>query len=317
MDSTASATDFYQLGLGHLQRGDLRSAYEEFREAARIDPTNFEIWQQYEETYREVENDIDAQHRHFTIGTRQQVMTPRQSSLRTTRSASIFEDIGEDVDDAHARAVFLRGGSLFTDWKPEEQAAEDNLEMVTRSPRLYFAVLVAWLMTFLLVIYFLRARVRDRKMPIWEHCLWILLALAALVYVVRRHRQRPLRVTASDVIKILCVLVVFVCSLYHISQQNKPKLTTAAPSSMFEWKWLCDSCGTDAGARCLWNKSGLGDCLPCNPRQNAGMQGCHSLSWEVCWWQQSHEHLLGGSSLFSSAQPFRQHPQCAMYSPRT
>ena len=55
MDCAVSATDFYQIGLGHLHRGDLRAAYEEFREATRIDPTNFEIWQKYEETYREVD----------------------------------------------------------------------------------------------------------------------------------------------------------------------------------------------------------------------------------------------------------------------
>ena len=233
MDCAVSATDFYQIGLGHLHRGDLRAAYEEFREATRIDPTNFEIWQKYEETYREVEGDIEAQHRNrrpIETETRERGKAPRHFTLKVTRSASLFEEVGEDVDDSHARAVFLRGGSLFTDWKPEEQAAEDNLEMVTRSPRLYFSVLLAWLGTFLLVIYHFRARVPGNQMPVWEICLWILLALAALVYIVRRHRQQPFRLTASDVIKILCLLVVFVCSLYHISQ-NRPKVqhTTSAP----------------------------------------------------------------------------------------
>lgn len=234
MDCAVSATDFYQIGLGHLHRGDLRAAYEEFREATRIDPTNFEIWQKYEETYREVEGDIEIQHRNRTpieTETWERGKAPRHFTLKVTRSASLFEEVGEDVDDSHARAVFLRGGSLFTDWKPEEQAAEDNLEMVTRSPRLYFSVLLAWLGTFLLVIYHLRARVPDKEMPVWEICLWILLALAALVYIVRRHRQQPFRVSASDVIKILCVLVVFVCTLYHISQQSMPKVqhTTSVP----------------------------------------------------------------------------------------
>lgn len=234
MDCAVSATDFYQIGLGHLHRGDLRAAYEEFREATRIDPTNFEIWQKYEETYREVEGDIEAQHRNHRpveTQTRERGKAPRHFTLKVTRSASLFEEVGEDVDDAHARAVFLRGGSLFTHWKPEEQAAEDNLEMVNQSPRLYFSMLVAWLTTFLLVIYLLRDRVPDKAMPIWEACFWILLVLATLIYVVRRHQQQPFRVSASDVIKILCVLVVFVCTLYHISVQNMPKEqhTTAAP----------------------------------------------------------------------------------------
>ena len=44
------AADFYQLGLNHLSRGNLRAAYEELREASRLDPTNFEMWMKYEET---------------------------------------------------------------------------------------------------------------------------------------------------------------------------------------------------------------------------------------------------------------------------
>ena len=55
VSAIAAARDHYQIGLGHLQRGNFLAAYEEFREATRIDPTNFEIWQKYEETYREAD----------------------------------------------------------------------------------------------------------------------------------------------------------------------------------------------------------------------------------------------------------------------
>ena len=107
----------------------------------------------------------------------------------------------------------------------EQQETEDNLEMVARNPQLYFCVLVAWLLTFLMLVYHLRAGAHTGKeyMPIGEKVAWILVALAALVYVVQRHRHQPFRLSASDVIKLLCVLVIFVCTLYHNSAQSVRK----------------------------------------------------------------------------------------------
>ncbi|CAJ1344291.1 unnamed protein product [Effrenium voratum] len=225
MDGTV-ATDFYQLGLGHLKHGDLRAAYEEFREATRMDPTNFEIWQMYEETYRKVEKDIEAQHLtrrpvESLAGRRENGTALPHFTLKVSRSTSSFADDGEDVDEAHARAVFLRGGSLFAHYVPEVQPAVDNLEMVAGNPKIYFCMLLSWLLTFLMVIYHYRARIHHRGMHAGEKCGWVALALAALIYVVRRHQQQHFRLRASDVIKVLCLLVIFVCTLYHISRYGK------------------------------------------------------------------------------------------------
>ena len=101
----------------------------------------------------------------------------------------------------------------------------DHLDFVTRNPYLYFVVLVAWLMTFLMVIYYFRARAHEvkRHVPIWEKCTWIFLALLVLLFIVRRHRREPIRPSSSDLVKILCLMVIFTCSLYHLTRRlSKP-----------------------------------------------------------------------------------------------
>lgn len=60
--SKSRAKALYQNGLTYLQIGRVRDAFGEFKEATRLDPTNREIWQKYEETYREVEAELNAEH---------------------------------------------------------------------------------------------------------------------------------------------------------------------------------------------------------------------------------------------------------------
>mmetsp|Transcript_49385 Transcript_49385/g.86998 ORF Transcript_49385/g.86998 Transcript_49385/m.86998 type:complete len:335 (-) Transcript_49385:90-1094(-) len=59
--SKKRANALYQNGLTYLQIGRVRDAFGEFKEATRLDPGNREIWQQYEETYREVEAELNAE----------------------------------------------------------------------------------------------------------------------------------------------------------------------------------------------------------------------------------------------------------------
>mmetsp|Transcript_26514 Transcript_26514/g.54772 ORF Transcript_26514/g.54772 Transcript_26514/m.54772 type:complete len:240 (-) Transcript_26514:8-727(-) len=223
----ASASNFYQLGLGHLHGGDVRAAYEDFREAARIDPTDFEIWQKYEETYRQVEGDIAEQHREHNVDRtvrslrappERQVKAPRHFTLKVSRSFSALEAAGEDVDEENARAVFLRGGSLFTSQQVDVEVKDESLEMIATSPRRYFFILLAWSLTGLLTVYHYRSLEGARKMDPFEVFGWVALVLAMLAYAVWRHHQRPFRLRASDVIKILAVLVILICALYHIAQ---------------------------------------------------------------------------------------------------
>ncbi|CAE7761618.1 mrd1 [Symbiodinium microadriaticum] len=223
----ASASNFYQLGLGHLHGGDVRAAYEDFREAARIDPTDFEIWQKYEETYRQVEGDIAEQHREHNVDRtvrslrappERQVKAPRHFTLKVSRTFSALEAAGEDVDEENARAVFLRGGSLFTSQQADVDVKDESLEMIATSPRRYFFILLAWSLTGLLTVYHYRSLEGARKMNPLEVFGWVALVLVMLVYAVWRHHQRPFRLRASDVIKILAVLVILICALYHIAQ---------------------------------------------------------------------------------------------------
>ncbi|CAE7239814.1 PABPC5, partial [Symbiodinium natans] len=180
----ASASNFYQLGLGHLHGGNVRAAYEDFREAARIDPTDFQIWQKYEETYRQVEGDIAEQHRENSAdrnfrslrAAEPQVKAPRHFTLKVSRSFSTLEAAGEDVDEENARAVFLRGGSLFASPQADPEGKDDNLEMVTTSPRRYFFILLAWSLTWLLVVYHYRTLGGHRELNPLEVLGWIALA---------------------------------------------------------------------------------------------------------------------------------------------
>lgn len=192
------AADFYQLGLNHLSRGNLRAAYEELREASRLDPGNFEMWQKYEETYYLVEEEIDFL----------QANRPEKARLSLKNRSSMLEDVSTS-------RLELRNSIL------RQERNRDHLDFVTRNPYLYFVVLVAWLMTFLMVVYYFRARahVVKRHVPIWEKCIWILLALLVLAYIVRRHRQEPIRPSSSDLVKILCLMVIFTCSLYHLTRR--------------------------------------------------------------------------------------------------
>ena len=57
----------------------LRDAGQDFREAARIDPTDFEIWQKYEETYRQG---------HRQNGVRSCMWTAVAGKLRVTLQSS-------------------------------------------------------------------------------------------------------------------------------------------------------------------------------------------------------------------------------------
>lgn len=60
--SKKRANALYQNGLTFLQYGQLRDAFGEFKEATRLDPNNMEIWQKYEETYRAIEPELNAEH---------------------------------------------------------------------------------------------------------------------------------------------------------------------------------------------------------------------------------------------------------------
>mmetsp|Transcript_13525 Transcript_13525/g.31792 ORF Transcript_13525/g.31792 Transcript_13525/m.31792 type:complete len:293 (+) Transcript_13525:20-898(+) len=54
-NSSSRARALYRCGLGRLRVGDQRGAYNDFKEAARLEPQNWEIWQKYEESYQAVE----------------------------------------------------------------------------------------------------------------------------------------------------------------------------------------------------------------------------------------------------------------------
>lgn len=62
------ALALHRCGLARQRLGDARGAYEDFREAARLEPRSIEIWQSYEEAYRVVEAEIAKEQGWASVG---------------------------------------------------------------------------------------------------------------------------------------------------------------------------------------------------------------------------------------------------------
>jgi len=61
----------------------VRGAYDDFKEAARLEPRDFEIWQKYEETYRAVESEVEEELASFPWSpSRSSAERARQTVLR-------------------------------------------------------------------------------------------------------------------------------------------------------------------------------------------------------------------------------------------
>merc|ERR1719383_126580 len=60
-DSSTRASALYDVGLARLQLGDVRGAYEDFKEASRLEPTNMTIWQSYDDAYHQIEHVLTAE----------------------------------------------------------------------------------------------------------------------------------------------------------------------------------------------------------------------------------------------------------------
>lgn len=124
------AAALYQVGLARLQLGDVRGAYEDLKEAARLEPQNTQIWQKYEETYALVESEIAQEHaaeqqaaRHRQAqpggpesGGRQEYLgPPPRFTLVDPNEASLqpLQTVAESADaEAQDRALALQAGML-------------------------------------------------------------------------------------------------------------------------------------------------------------------------------------------------------------
>merc|ERR1719350_2164824 len=49
----------YRCGMARLHLCDVRGAFEDFQEAARLEPGNREIWKKYDETYQQMQSEVE------------------------------------------------------------------------------------------------------------------------------------------------------------------------------------------------------------------------------------------------------------------
>lgn len=232
------AAALFQCGMARLKLEDKRGAYEDFREASRIDPQNVEIWQKYEETYREVEDEINADHaanpqvqqsrhsvsreegapRHFTL--KKAITNP--SRMAATSSAGR----GEEQESEHAaplKATHLRGlhsvandASQSGDKTEAGRGGQRLVELPVVDEKVWIVANLSWFITWTCVLYHYRFETEKYKNIGWGTTDYLLSIcwLAAWLWVFSK-RKTPISLSLSDATKLLCVLIIGLCTTYH------------------------------------------------------------------------------------------------------
>lgn len=118
------AAALYQVGVARFELGDIRGAYDDLKEAARIEPQNVHIWQKYEEAYASVEREIAQEHaaqhqasreRQVQSGHSEYLGAPPRFTFVASTEACMqpLQNVVEVADaDAQDRALALQAGML-------------------------------------------------------------------------------------------------------------------------------------------------------------------------------------------------------------
>lgn len=165
----------YQCGLGLLNCGDVQGAYEDFREAARLQPQNMEIWAKYEEAYRAVEPKIAEIHRIAEASrppkfgdTREERALPRHFTLVVPRdtAADLAAELDESEGQEEKRQVLPRGMRKNANKSDQEQVGRADIldsssdffmnlrereergsERYALNRKIYFMIAMFWMLT--------------------------------------------------------------------------------------------------------------------------------------------------------------------------
>lgn len=195
------ACALYQCGLGRLQLGDVRGAYEDFKEAARIEPRDLEIWRRYEETYRDVEAEMEAElaqcptaatsisggrglsldERASSAGGEHRQLPPKHFTLKDTQhqyNEEVVSPVGASGVAAEVQARLLRPvqrqrrhsmgeaavGRAHVDSNASfgGAAGREQLEITFIANRVYLVIFCSWITTWGFVIYHYRYQRRAR-----------------------------------------------------------------------------------------------------------------------------------------------------------
>jgi len=141
MESSSPATStraqaLYQLGLTRLEHGDVREAYEDLKEASRLEPNNLEMWQKYEEAYSIVQQTLAKEHQRTAA-----MAPPPRATMREQpswgapppRSAASRNPKAAPLDDLPPTFTFVKRSMGSVDM--DEEAEDRSLQLQARMLR--------------------------------------------------------------------------------------------------------------------------------------------------------------------------------------
>eukprot|EP00929_Paragymnodinium_shiwhaense_P082228 TRINITY_DN43277_c0_g1_i1.p1 TRINITY_DN43277_c0_g1~~TRINITY_DN43277_c0_g1_i1.p1 ORF type:complete len:278 (-),score=32.44 TRINITY_DN43277_c0_g1_i1:160-993(-) len=246
----------FRCGEARWRLGDLRGAYEDFREAARLEPTNLEIWQRYEETYRAVEHLIAEEHAAQGLGVSRQDIDespPPVFSFVETMQAYDSED--SDLED-HANTVAMQsnednvdvdigmasvfstggdggsggsGGGLRRRPRSSSNSSSQRagtsttrVEFAISNRRTFLATQISWFAMGSMVVYYNLFK-NDGFSRLEAALSFAVLVFAPYRMWTGSRRKLQVSISLNDVIKACCGMVVLACCIYHYKKYAKDK----------------------------------------------------------------------------------------------
>lgn len=236
---TPAARALFKCGMGRLQLGDMRGAYEDFKEAARIDPQDMEIWQRYELTYRAVELEMEEEHarspgdgaqerrsqstssqerradradrsapRHFTIKPGDKFVPVARSGFDLSGGPSQ----GRQYSESHRRS----SASSYPGFLREEDE-EDRL--IKKGDCKFVSTISAWVFIWLMVM-FHYLKQQPREVGHRGKITWLILASVGFWFVVgqawhHRNSAVPITYSMSFAVKTTCIVIISLATSWH------------------------------------------------------------------------------------------------------
>jgi len=257
-DHCRRAEALHRRGVARLQQGDARGAYEEFKEASRLDPNNMELWQKYDETYRSVASELALEHAANAAQApapapqapapfEPQDMPPTFTFSRPPR-VSVQESLVHDPDAAErardVEARMFRGHLFITGgWAhdantrlPKHGERQDGAEgaearkgfqFVMSNRRIFIVIFGCWLVTWIVVVvhYQVLNKKASGKFGGIAAVLWSVVVIVMMRLVWNCLKSGPvIFLTLPDGLKILCGLVILLSVIWHYASgvdQNK------------------------------------------------------------------------------------------------
>lgn len=246
------AAALYHVGVARFELGDVRGAYDDLKEAARIEPQNAHIWQKYEEAYATVEREIAQEHaaqqsreRQVQSGHFEYLGAPPRFTFVALSEACMqpLQNVGQVADaDAQDRALALQAGMLrgvlggdrethrsgdshvrgraiseSEHWEHLDTRSRTEVEMHASNPRIFIGIGMCWIT--ILCNVFIHYRYKTSSLPntlaIFGQVVGIVVVCSFFACLSWRFlKTSGIRMSLSDGIKLLCFVLIQCCVCY-------------------------------------------------------------------------------------------------------